>query len=97
MLENLLSAAAILIVLAIYFFFRKLVKLEQTINELNSNFNFHQNFFIEYEKEKNKKFKENEKKNKFRAYYSILLLSNKITNFITFVRIVNSERYQKFC
>ena len=62
MLENLLSAAAILIVLAIYFFFRKLVKLEQTINELNSNFNFHQNFFIEYEKEKNKKFKENEKR-----------------------------------
>ena len=62
MLENLLSAAAILIVSAIYFFFRKLVKLEQTINELNNNFNFHQNFFIEYEKEKNKKFKENEKR-----------------------------------
>lgn len=62
MLENLLSAAAILIVLAIYFFFRKIVKLEQTINELNNNFNFHQNFFIEYEKEKNKKFKENEKR-----------------------------------
>ena len=62
MLENLLSAAAILIVSAIYFFFRKIVKLEQTINELNNNFNFHQNFFIEYEKEKNKKFKENEKR-----------------------------------
>ena len=95
MLENLLSAAAILIVLAIYFFFRKLVKLEQTINELNSNFNFHQNFFIEYEKDKNKKFKENEKKNKFRTYYPILLLSNKITNFIAFVRIVTFRKIAK--
>jgi hypothetical protein len=92
MIENLSLAAVftsiLILLLTVYLFFSKIIKLEQEINDLKYNFGFHQNFFIEYEKEKNKTFKENDKKNKFRTYYSLLLFSSKIKNFIGFVRIV---------
>ena len=92
MLENLslttVFTSIFIFLLTAYYFYNKVIKLEQTINDLKYNFVFHQNFFIEYEKQRNKKFNENEKKNKFRTYYSIFLFASKIKNFIAFVRIV---------
>ena len=95
MLENISSISVllvILILLTVYFFFRKIIKLEQAINELKNNFIFHQNYFIEYEEEKNKNFNQNEEKSKFLTYYSLLLFSSKIKNFIAFVRIVTFRK-----
>ena len=55
---------------------------------LEKDYRFDLNLFIEYENIKNKKYNENELKNKYRTNYLLLSFSSKIKNTIAFFRII---------